>query len=249
MQEIEARSNGAWRPSPGSVYPALSQLEDEGLVRAEESGGRKLFDLTDAGRTYVTEHADELGTPWERGRRRASTVGELRTLVFGVGAAVMQVVQAGTETQVAEAAKVLEETRRSLYRILAGDERGPRRTTNAARRGVAHPPAQEGCRTFLARWYLSARSTLAEEVSRMGSRGARMRSTMSDTFWILVLSVIVLFAFFVALGAFAPGEVAWLTLGVLALALLWTVHAVVGRRATASGRDPATIRNRERRGF
>jgi fatty acid desaturase len=82
----------------------------------------------------------------------------------------------------------------------------------------------------------------------MGSRGERVRSTMSDTFWILVLSVIVLFAFFVALGAFAPGEVAWLTLGVLALALLWTVHAVWESRHR-SGRDPAAIRNRVRRGF
>src|SRR3954466_13073051 len=52
MQEIEARSEGAWRPSPGSVYPALQQLEDEGLVRAEESGGRRLFTLTDEGRAY-----------------------------------------------------------------------------------------------------------------------------------------------------------------------------------------------------
>jgi len=120
MQEIEARSNGAWRPSPGSVYPALSQLEDEGLVRAEEAGGRKLFDLTGEGRAYVTEHADELGTPWEE-VGGGEAVGELRTLVFSVGAAVMQVVQAGTEKQAAEAATVLEETRRSLYRILAGD--------------------------------------------------------------------------------------------------------------------------------
>ena len=82
----------------------------------------------------------------------------------------------------------------------------------------------------------------------MGSRGERMRSTMSDTFWILVLSVIVLFAFFVALGAFSPGEVVWLTLAVLALALLWAAHAVWDARHR-SGRDPATIRNRERRGF
>src|SRR5215207_3395293 len=121
MQEIENRSGGAWRPSPGSVYPALSQLEDEGLVRAEETAGRRLFTLTDEGRTYVTDHADELGTPWEQVGGGEHTA-ELRTLVFGVGAAVMQVVQAGTEAQVAEAAKVLEETRRSLYRILAGDE-------------------------------------------------------------------------------------------------------------------------------
>jgi DNA-binding PadR family transcriptional regulator len=122
MQEIEARSNGAWRPSPGSVYPALSQLEDEGLVRALQAGGRKLFDLTDEGRAYVTEHADELGTPWEE-VGGGEPIGELRTLVFSVGAAVMQVVQAGSSDQVAEAAKVLEETRRSLYRILAGDDR------------------------------------------------------------------------------------------------------------------------------
>ena len=75
-----------------------------------------------------------------------------------------------------------------------------------------------------------------------------MRSTLSDTFWILVLSIVVLFAFFIALGAFAPGEVVWLTLGVLALALLWAAHAVWDARHR-TGRDPATIRNRERRGF
>jgi fatty acid desaturase len=82
----------------------------------------------------------------------------------------------------------------------------------------------------------------------MGSRGARMRSTLSDTFWILVLSIVVLFAFFIALGAFAPGDVAWLSLGVLVLAVLWAVHAAWESRHR-SGRDPAAIRNRERRGF
>ena len=82
----------------------------------------------------------------------------------------------------------------------------------------------------------------------MGDRSARMRSTMSDTFWILVLSIVVLFAFFIALGAFSPGEVVWLTLAVLGLALLWAAHAVWDARHR-TGRDPATIRNRERRGF
>src|SRR5881396_519230 len=51
MQEIERRSDGVWRPSPGSVYPALALLEDEGLVRTTEEDGRKVFTLTDAGRT------------------------------------------------------------------------------------------------------------------------------------------------------------------------------------------------------
>jgi fatty acid desaturase len=71
---------------------------------------------------------------------------------------------------------------------------------------------------------------------------------MSDTFWILILSVVVLFAFFLALGAIDPGEVVWLTLAILVLGLLWTAHAVWDSRHR-SGRDPATIRNRERRGF
>jgi len=122
IQEIERRSGGAWRPSPGSVYPALQLLEDEGLVRAEESGGRRAFALTDEGRAHVTDNAEALGTPWEDVAGGGEQVAELRTLIFGVGAAVMQVVQAGTEAQVAEAEKVLEETRRALYRILAGDE-------------------------------------------------------------------------------------------------------------------------------
>ncbi len=80
------------------------------------------------------------------------------------------------------------------------------------------------------------------------TRGSRMRSTLSDTFWILVLSVIVLFAFFVALGAFSPAEVAGLSLGVAVLALLWTAHALWQSRHR-DGRDPAAVRNRERRGF
>ena len=82
----------------------------------------------------------------------------------------------------------------------------------------------------------------------MDSRGTRVRSTMSDTFWILVLSIVVLFAFFIALGAFSPGDVAWLTLAVLGLAVLWAAHAVWESRHR-TGRDPAAIRNRERRGF
>lgn len=81
-----------------------------------------------------------------------------------------------------------------------------------------------------------------------GSRSQRIRSTLSDTFWILVLSCVVLFAFFVALGAFSPGEVAWLSLAVAGLALLWVAHAVWESRHR-DGRDPSAIRNRERRGF
>src|ERR1700723_2579789 len=55
MQEVQERSEGAWSPSPGSVYPALAQLEDEGLIRSQETDGRKLFHITDAGRAAVDE--------------------------------------------------------------------------------------------------------------------------------------------------------------------------------------------------
>jgi DNA-binding PadR family transcriptional regulator len=123
MQEIEDRSGGMWRPSPGSVYPALAQLEDEGLVRSDEGAGRRAFELTDEGRAYVEEHRDALGVPWEEaGGEVPEGVLELRSLMMQLGMAAMQVAQAGDEAQTAEARKVLEEARRALYRILAGDE-------------------------------------------------------------------------------------------------------------------------------
>ncbi len=66
ITEFEERSGGRWRPSPGSVYPLLAQLEDEGLVRSVDDGGRKRFELTDEGRTWLDEHSDDAGLPWER---------------------------------------------------------------------------------------------------------------------------------------------------------------------------------------
>ena len=63
IQEIESRSEGVWRPSPGSVYPALQLLEDEGLIRSEERDGRSVLTLTDEGRKHVEEN--DLGAPWE----------------------------------------------------------------------------------------------------------------------------------------------------------------------------------------
>src|ERR1700730_17648753 len=66
MQEVEERSDGVWRPSPGSVYPALAQLEDEGLIRSQESESRKLFALTDAGQKVVRERDADAPAPWEQ---------------------------------------------------------------------------------------------------------------------------------------------------------------------------------------
>ena len=125
MQEIERRSEGVWRPSPGSVYPALQQLEDEGLVRAEESDGRKLFHLTEAGRAAAEETSGE-GAPWDAASESVdSDVWELFNVARQVGMAVIQIAQAGTAEQSAAAREVLNNARRSLYGILAEDDPEP----------------------------------------------------------------------------------------------------------------------------
>jgi DNA-binding PadR family transcriptional regulator len=123
MQEIEERSAGAWRPSPGSVYPVLQQLEDEGLVRADESGERRLIQLTEQGKQYVEERREALGAPWEAAAAGVSEeMLELRTLIWQVAAAMREVIASGDAEQHAQARALLADTRRRLYRILAGDE-------------------------------------------------------------------------------------------------------------------------------
>jgi DNA-binding PadR family transcriptional regulator len=120
MQEIEARSGGIWRPSPGSVYPALQQLEDEGLIRAEEHEGGKRFTLTDDGGRFVAEHEKELEAPWNAVREDVSEDElNLREVMRQLAPAVYQVAQVGNPDQIAEAKRLLAETRRGLYRILA----------------------------------------------------------------------------------------------------------------------------------
>src|SRR6266699_2572369 len=124
IQEIGARTQGVWRPSAGSVYPALQQLEDEALITAEAAGEdrRRMYTLTEEGRAYVTEHADELRASWDAvtGSVDAADV-QLMETIRQVAVAVTQVAQAGSAAQVAQAAKILTDTRRALYRILAAD--------------------------------------------------------------------------------------------------------------------------------
>jgi DNA-binding PadR family transcriptional regulator len=125
IQEITERSHGIWHPSPGSVYPALQQLEDEGLVRAEEDGGRRTYRLTEHGLAHVAGHREALAEPWAA---VADSVTEemvdLRALFGQVGMALRQVAEAGTLAQHDRARQILAETRRSLYRLLAEDTEG-----------------------------------------------------------------------------------------------------------------------------
>jgi len=124
IQEIGARTQGVWRPSAGSVYPALQQLEDEALIRAEATGEdrRRMYTLTEEGRAYVEEHAEELRASWDAvtGSVDDAEV-QLRHTVRQVFVAVTQVAQAGSAAQVQQAGKILADTRRALYRILAAD--------------------------------------------------------------------------------------------------------------------------------
>ena len=123
---LAERSGGLWRPSPGSIYPVLAQLEEEGLVTSDTTDGRKVFRLTDEGRAYVAEHSDELREPWTpaqtRHRDRAVT---LFDAVRSLGNASKEVARNGSDAQVEQARGVLDEAKRSLYRILAEEPTEP----------------------------------------------------------------------------------------------------------------------------
>jgi DNA-binding PadR family transcriptional regulator len=122
MQEIEQRSEGMWKPSPGSVYPALAQLEDEGLVRVEETDGRKAYRLTDEGMAYVEENREKLGTPWSGLADDDEGANDLRQLIFQIGGAMAQIVHGGDEEQLEKARAVLADTKKAMYRILAEED-------------------------------------------------------------------------------------------------------------------------------
>lgn len=121
MQEIEQRSRGHWRPSPGSIYPALQQLEDEGLVRVEVGPNGKVFHLTELGQTQVTSSQGE-PLPWESQSEAEDEASEIGSLIAQVALAATQVARAGNTAQVAEARKLLSEVRRNLYKLLAEEE-------------------------------------------------------------------------------------------------------------------------------
>jgi DNA-binding PadR family transcriptional regulator len=123
MQEVQERSGGVWRPSAGSVYPALQQLEDEGLIRSEEHDGRKLFALTDAGRDLLGQRDSEQPAPWaQMGGDLGGQARELGKLMRELANAFAQVMKTGGEGQMARAHEVLAHARRDLYRILADGE-------------------------------------------------------------------------------------------------------------------------------
>lgn len=120
IQDIGERSHGAWTPSPGAVYPALSALQDEGLIDEEKVEGRRVFSLTEAGRRYVEARSEEIGAVFAGfSQEQADEVEDLRHLMMGVGAAAMQVIAAGEADQ---ARQILNRARRELFAVLAADD-------------------------------------------------------------------------------------------------------------------------------
>ena len=120
-----------WRPSAGSVYPALQQLEDEGLIQAEAGEDRRRnYTLTDEGRTYVESHRDQLRASWDAVTGSIDDAAfQMHNLARQVAMASVQVAQAGSPAQVQQANKILADTRKALYRILAADDEGAEEDT------------------------------------------------------------------------------------------------------------------------
>jgi DNA-binding PadR family transcriptional regulator len=118
IQEITERSGQFWRPSPGSVYPTLQLLADEGLITSTEgSGGKRRYELTDEGREAAQSHTT--APPWEQIAQDVDPHDvNLRNAIGQLMGATMQVAHAATGTQKQRAIEVLNEARREVYAIL-----------------------------------------------------------------------------------------------------------------------------------
>ena len=115
IQALEEKSGGRWRPSPGSVYPTLQQLEDEDLVRSEEREGKRVYVITEAGREEAQRRLAESGAPWE------DDGPDFRGNVKLLFLAYKQVMMAGSPEQAEQANEIIANARKAMYRLLADD--------------------------------------------------------------------------------------------------------------------------------
>jgi DNA-binding PadR family transcriptional regulator len=123
IQELENRSGGTWRPSPGSIYPTLQLLADEGLVTSEEVGGKRVYSLTEAGRERAEQDAKAGPGPWgATGEGGDDPRMKLKNTFLQLGAAAMQVAQAGSDEDLTQTIDILTEARRRIYGLLADGE-------------------------------------------------------------------------------------------------------------------------------
>lgn len=121
IQRLEEKTSGAWRPSPGSVYPTLQLLEDEGLVRSVERDGKRVFEITERGRAEATERIEAAGgTPWDNALRN-DTGGDFRNAAGQLFIAAKQVRATGNPQQVERMLEILKRARKEIYTMLADD--------------------------------------------------------------------------------------------------------------------------------
>src|SRR5580704_8810040 len=117
-QRLERASQGAWRPSPGSIYPTLQLLADEEMVSSEERDGKRIYTLTRRGQAEQKERASRgEGSPWQAAYDERA--GDLREAVVALKMAARQVAEVGTTDQQSRATAVVVEARRKLYDLLA----------------------------------------------------------------------------------------------------------------------------------
>jgi DNA-binding PadR family transcriptional regulator len=122
IQELEAQSDGRWRPSAGSVYPTLQQLADEGLVTGEEVDGRRTYTLTDMGRNEAERADRRADRPRWTGRDDDDRDPDIKALALQLAGAVLQVNKIGSPNAKREVVRILTEARREIYRLLSEDE-------------------------------------------------------------------------------------------------------------------------------
>jgi len=117
IQAVEERSGGGWRPSAGSIYPTLQLLEDEGMVTSTERDGKRVYEITEAGRTETARRLEEAGgPPWEE-----ANSGGWKAPIAQLAMAARQIQMAGTPAQLQEAERIINDARKQLYRLLAED--------------------------------------------------------------------------------------------------------------------------------
>ena len=122
IQTLEDKSGGVWKPSPGSVYPTLQLLEDEGLVRSVERDGKRVYEITDAGREEATRRIEAAGgTPWDLAAQGGAGPGTLMRAMAGLHVAAKQLVVVGSSEQIEQAAAIVTDARKQLYGLLAAD--------------------------------------------------------------------------------------------------------------------------------
>jgi DNA-binding PadR family transcriptional regulator len=120
MQHIQTLSGGAWRPSPGSIYPTLQEFEDRGLVKSEEMEGKRVYSLTDEGKAAAAKQRDAEGEPpWWTGEGATGTRMKLRQAVGGLAAATRQVGMSGSDDMVDKTLEILADARKRIYALLA----------------------------------------------------------------------------------------------------------------------------------